>query len=431
MGVVVLTGILAEEPIQALKVDTTYRFASTAGVYTEFTPVVVHLEPHFGLVSGGTKVTVRGVRLLPAKHIWIGRRQCKVESQNPHDKSLEFITPPRSAAGSWDVIVKTENGSIGVSQVKFTYVTDAKAAPSAPVRNPDVEARAPKRQNTFHRVNAVVVTAMTGSNLIVHSELVPNDKTEHTLAAIRKVFVAQQVPGRALLKSVHVDNARKLDAPYVFAPTLLFCQSTPQPTFVLCCSPLGSRICSLNFSAAPHFTVVPVSSQSKMISVSTRGLHPPVCDHSNRRLSCAAGYLARSHASRQALAQESSAVFRGTLQTFESFRSLQRNLPWYHSLLTLIDLLSSSSNSDPPVITANDRLTADTFKVEMRKWLQECLTNHPTAFHSDRQRLDALCEAVAESPDVNAFMQQQREAVGPVCLFVHSCSLTNSDCRMR
>ncbi len=173
--------------------------------------MVLELVPHSGLIRGGTEVTVKGLRLVPAKRVLIGRQPCIFRS-NP-DGSIVLTTPPRTTGGSWDVVVTSTNGSVGVSQVKFSYVADAKDAPTTAVRNPDVEHPRPRRRNVFHRVNAVVVTAMTGNNLIVHSELVPNDKTKHTLAAIRKVFEAQKEPGRALLKSVHVDNARKLDTP--------------------------------------------------------------------------------------------------------------------------------------------------------------------------------------------------------------------------
>jgi hypothetical protein len=217
--------------VRGLKIDTTYKFASRVGTYVAMYPVVQSLAPHYGLVTGNTKVSVTGIRLRDVERVTVGAKDCKFDDPTDPYTTLTVYTPGRSRAGSWDVVVHTKDGLVGVCLCKFTYIdvpTDEKAAVAPPMLKIDASSNLKtKRAKGFRAVRAVLITAMTDRNLILHSDFAPDDKTERTLAILRKLLQAQR--GRIHLESVHVDNARKLTKPYVL-------RSSYDPASPLCSS---------------------------------------------------------------------------------------------------------------------------------------------------------------------------------------------------
>ena len=61
--------------------------------------------------------------------------------------------------------------------------------------------------------------------------------------------------------------------------------------------------------------------------------------------------------------------------------------------------------------TEAQRLTKHTFEAELRSWLTNCSTNHPTAFLDDRARLDKVAALINSYPDVKSFIAEKNRKV--------------------
>jgi hypothetical protein len=207
-------GLLKGEVVRGLKVDATYKFASRVCTFVTLYPIVQSLDPHFGPIAGGTRIVATGVRFNKVERVTIGAKDCKFDPPAHPFQSLTITTAARTQTGSWDVVVHTTDGAVGVCLSKFTYVEngwDEKRQPPPKLSNPAAPDLKIKRNTGFRAVRSVLITAMTDRNIILHSDFAPDDTTERTLAILRKVFAEQK--GGFHLESVHVDNARKLTSP--------------------------------------------------------------------------------------------------------------------------------------------------------------------------------------------------------------------------
>jgi hypothetical protein len=201
-------GVLENSIIAGLKIDTTYKFASRVGVYVPLPAVIERLEPHHGVLHQPIQAVATGFRLRDITKVVIGDTECQFESTVAPFRSLRLSIPPRATAGSLDIIVHTVHGGAGVCLAKFTYHDEKHQGPFDPViLKPDDNLR-PTHYRGFRSVRSVLITAMTDTNYIVHSEFSPDDKNERTLAIIERVLRMQV--GKFHLQSVCVDNARKL-----------------------------------------------------------------------------------------------------------------------------------------------------------------------------------------------------------------------------
>lgn len=177
-------------------------------MYVPLPAVIEQVQPHHGTLHQRIEVVATGFRLRDITKVVIGDMECQFERTTAPFRSVRISIPPRATAGSLDIIAHTEHGGPGVCLAKFTYHDEKQPGPFNPVAvKPDDKLRQTHYRG-FRSVRSVLITAMTDTNYIVHSDFSPDDKNERTLAIIERVLRMQT--GKFHLQSVCVDNARKL-----------------------------------------------------------------------------------------------------------------------------------------------------------------------------------------------------------------------------
>lgn len=193
----------------ALRMDTTFNFCKRVGFYQDRPPIVDTISPHFGPLTGGTEVLITGRFFVNVKSVHFGVTAATVlrhvrRDSDPQDVSTVAVQSPESVQlQSVDVIVTCSRSGICIP--RFTYTHEQTTS-----LRKNVQVHSRRGTMFFRAVHAVVRVIMNGDGQVIDAEIVPDDQFKWYEEVMRDVIEYQFKTGKPLVKSVHVDDSRKL-----------------------------------------------------------------------------------------------------------------------------------------------------------------------------------------------------------------------------
>nr|WP_238393345.1 IPT/TIG domain-containing protein [Myxacorys almedinensis] len=158
--------------------------------YQNLSPRIDDVQPRFGLVAGGTSVTIRGQDFLPGVQVLFGTAPATI---NTATDALITVTIPPNASGFVDVTVRNPDSQTDIVRDGFTYVL--------PLTIIDVQPR------SGSSLGGTLIT-ITGTGFLTGATVLIDGRSATVVSVSATQITAEtpSIPGRSGVVDVEVQN---------------------------------------------------------------------------------------------------------------------------------------------------------------------------------------------------------------------------------